>query len=94
VIGAAVGFAADVGDHEAQIRKMVSGGSERRVDQRLQHRAGNQMRLAVPALPRPDMQRQRMFVAFFSRGRAVGDQRSSTIRQLCVTSARRVSDST
>ncbi len=46
VIGAAVGLAPHVGEREAQIDERVVGERQRRVVERLQERAGDQMRLA------------------------------------------------
>ena len=66
VIGAPVGFAPDVGEGKAQIDQPMPVGRERRVVERLQQRAGDEMRLLVAALPRPGMQRELMLL-----GRAV-----------------------
>ena len=69
VIGAPVRLAPHVGDREAEIDQMVVGERERRIVERLQQRAGDDMRLAVAALPRPRMQRQLMFLAALGRRR-------------------------
>src|SRR3954453_21985576 len=45
VIGAPVGFAPDVGDGKPQVDQPVTAGRKRRVVQRLQQRAGDDMRL-------------------------------------------------
>ena len=48
MIGAAVGLAPHVGDREAEIDQVMVGERQRRVVERLQQRAGDQMRLAWP----------------------------------------------
>ena len=72
VIGAAVGLAAHVGDREAQIDQAVVGERQRRVVERLQQRAGDQMRLAVAALARPGVQRDLVLLAGLGAGREIG----------------------
>ena len=67
MIGAPVGVAADVGEREAQVDQRVVVERERRVVERLQQRAGNQVRLAVAALARPGVQRELMLLAGLGR---------------------------
>ena len=62
VIGAPVGLAADVGDGKAQVDEVVPVGRERRVVERLQQRTRDQVRLLVPALARPGVQREAMLL--------------------------------
>jgi hypothetical protein len=51
-----------VGDREAQVDQAVAVGDQRRVVERGEQRAGDDMRLLVAALPRPRMQRQQMLL--------------------------------
>ena len=69
VVGAPVVFAADVGDGEAQVDEVVAGRRERGIVERLQHGAGDEVRLAMPALARPRVQDQPMLLgaAFVAR---------------------------
>ena len=69
VIGAPVGLAANIGEREAQIHELMPVGRKRRVVERLQQRARDQMRFLVPALPRPGMQRELMLFAASRRPR-------------------------
>ena len=62
VLGAPIGFAADVGDGETQVDEVVTARRERGVVERLQHGAGDEVRLAVPALTRPGVQDQPMLL--------------------------------
>src|SRR6201991_3730969 len=75
VIGAPVGFAPDVGDGEAEIHQPVPGRRERRVVERLQQRADDDMGLLMAALPRPRMQRQLMFLGRTVVGGRIDDAR-------------------
>ena len=59
-ISASVRFASYIHRGKPEIDQAVAGQRERRIVEGLQKRAGEHMRLAVPALARPGMQRQLM----------------------------------
>ena len=77
MIGAAVGLAPHVGEREAQVDQAMVGERQRRVVERLQQRAGDQMRLAVAALARPGVQRELMLLAGLGAGRRSRTMRAS-----------------
>ena len=55
------------------------GKRERRVVERGQQRAGDQMRLALAALARPGVQHQLVLLARLGAGRIVGDARFARV---------------
>ena len=60
---------------EHQNRSSVVGERERRVVERLQQRAGDQVRLAMAALARPGVQRQLVLLARFAASGEIVDAR-------------------
>src|SRR5437762_10472177 len=75
VIGAPVCLAPHVDQCETQVDQPVARKRERRVVERLQERAGDEMRLLMAALARPGVQRELMLLAALGAGRPVGDAR-------------------
>src|SRR5690606_11708834 len=76
-VGAAVRFAPHVGERGTQIDEPVPGKRKRRVIERLHQRARDEVRLAMPALARPHMQRELVLLArLFARG-VIDDPRLS-----------------
>src|SRR4029078_43130 len=59
-ISASIRFAPHAGGGKTKMDQTVASQRERRIVERLQKRAGDHMRLALPALARPGMQRQLM----------------------------------
>src|SRR5579883_2040583 len=75
MVGAAVRLAPDVGDGKAQIDEVVVGERKRCFVERLQQRAGDEMRLSVSALARPGMQRELVLRPDLAAGREVRNAR-------------------
>src|SRR5690242_5542275 len=75
VIGAPVGLAPDIGRRETEIDEVMIGQRQRRIVERLEQRAGDDVRLVVPALARPGMQRHLVLLARLAAGGEIGNAR-------------------
>ncbi len=90
VIGAAVGFAPDVGDGESEIDQPVSGERQWRIVESLQHRAGDGVSFALATLTGTRMKRDLVLLCRPLVHRRVGDARLADRNVRQQRSARRL----